>query len=45
MMAEDQADIDKKEYYMKEFRKMIEKQESANMSGPRIVSSGINAIR
>jgi len=30
---------------MKEFRKMVEKQESANMAGPRVVSSGINAIR
>jgi len=43
--AEDDGNIKMKEYYMKEFTKMIEKEESANMAGPRIVSSGINAIR
>ena len=43
--AEDVGNIELKEYYMKEFRKMIEKEESAHMAGPRVVSSGINAIR
>ena len=44
-LAEDRGEIDMKEYFMKEFRKMIEKQDSARMSGPRVLSSGMNAIR
>ena len=44
-MAEDEGDPEKREYFMKEFRKKIEKQESARIYGPRIVSPGFNAIR
>ena len=43
--AEDQMDIDAKEYFMKEFRKIIEKQESARMGGHRKIMAGISAIR
>ena len=44
-MAEDEGDPEKKEYFMKQFRKKIEQQESARIYGPRIVSPGFNAIR
>tara|TARA_R100000458_G_scaffold59704_1_gene71254 strand:+ start:274 stop:1323 length:1050 start_codon:yes stop_codon:yes gene_type:complete len=44
-LAEDTMDIEAKEYFMKEFRKIVEKNESAKIYGPRIVTSGINAIR
>ena len=44
-IAEDQMEIEAKEYFMKEFRRMIEKQESSKIYGPRTVMTGINAIR
>ncbi len=43
-IAEDSMEIEVKEYFMKEFRKMIEKKESAYSAGPRMVRSGSNAI-
>lgn len=33
--AEDQMDIEKKEYLMREFKRLVEKHESAKISGPR----------
>ena len=44
-VAEDRLDIEAKEYFLREFRRMLEAHESAQVWGPRIVSSGINAIR
>ena len=44
-MAEDQRDIELKEYFMREFRKMVEKQESSKIWGARLVVPASNAIR
>ena len=44
-VAEDRLDIEAKEYFLREFRRMLEAHESAQVWGPRIVSSGLNAIR
>jgi hypothetical protein len=44
-LAEDVAQIELKEYMMKEFRRMLEKYENSRISGLRIISSGANAIR
>ena len=44
-VAEDTGNFEVKEYMLKEFRKMIEKHERTMMSGPRVISSGIHAIR
>ena len=44
-IAEDKMQIEEKEYFMKEFRKIIEKQESARMGGHRKIMAGISAIR
>ena len=33
--AEDQMEIEKKEYFMREFKKLVEKHESSKISGPR----------
>ena len=44
-MAEDQRDIELKEYLMREFRKMVEKQESSKIWGARLVVPASNAIR
>ena len=43
--AEDQMDIDAKEYFMKEFRKMIEKNEGGKFNGYRHAVAGSHAIR
>tara|TARA_Y100000296_G_scaffold55700_1_gene63923 strand:+ start:256 stop:645 length:390 start_codon:yes stop_codon:yes gene_type:complete len=43
--AEDAKEIKEKEYYMREFWKIIERQEDTKLAGPRIISSGYNAIR
>ena len=43
--AEDMRDIEGKEYYMKEFRKMVEKHESSKVKTGRFISSGAHAIR
>ena len=44
-VSEDSRDIEGKEYYIREFRKMIEKHESAKIAGPRRVMPGVGAIR
>ena len=44
-VAEDQMNIEVKEYMMKEFRKMVEKHENSKVAGPRMIMPGHNAIR
>ena len=44
-IAEDAMNIEMKDYFMKEFRKMVEKYDSTRVWGPRIVVSGSHAIR
>jgi len=44
-LMEDQLDIKGKEYFMKEFQRMVEKHESSKVTGPRQLMSGNNAIR
>ena len=44
-LAEDAGKLEIKEYFMKEFKKMIEKHENSRISGLRIVSVGSHAIR
>ena len=44
-IAEDQLNIEVKEYMMREFRRMLEKHENSKVSGPRMIMSGNNAIR
>ena len=44
-MAEEVMELDAKEYFMREFKRMIEKQASSNISGPRTVLAGKNSIR
>ena len=44
-LAEDAANIEAKEYLMRQFKKMIEKYENSRISGLRIMSPGSHAIR
>ena len=44
-VAEDQMNIEVKEYMMREFKRMLEKHESSKVSGSRMIMSGRNAIR
>ena len=44
-LAEDTMDIEQKEYFMREFRKMIEKHENGKVASPRRVMPGSHAIR
>ena len=44
-IAEDQLEIDAKQYFMKEFYKMLEKHENSKVWGQRIVVPGAHAIR
>ena len=44
-IAEDMANIEAKEYFMREFKKMVEKHESSRISGPRMIVPGSHAIR
>ena len=44
-LAEDENNIDLKEYMMREYKKHIEIYESSLMKGPRMISSGHHAIR
>lgn len=44
-IAEDNMEIDKKEYFMKEFSKMIEKNDSGRFNGYRHAIAGQHAIR
>jgi len=44
-MAEDAMNLEMKEYFMKEFRKMVEKHESGKIWGSRRIMTGSGAIR
>jgi len=44
-LAEDRVDIDQKEYFMREFRKMLEKHENSKIWGARMMIPGPSAIR
>ena len=44
-IAEDVMDVERKEYFMREFRKMVEKHENAKTTGPRMIMPGNMAIR
>ena len=44
-LAEDQLDLKSREYFLKEFRKMMERQENARAHGSRRVMPGNHAIR
>jgi len=44
-MAEDMMDIEQKEYYMREFRRILEKHESSKIWGSRTVVPGSHGIR
>ena len=44
-LAEDMADLKRKEYFMSEFRKMVERYNNTRVAGLRIMSSGYHAIR
>ena len=44
-VSEDVANIDGKEYFMREFRKMVEKHNNSRIRGPRMVIPGAHAIR
>lgn len=44
-LAEDQMNIEVKEYMMREFRRMLEKHESSKVAGPRMIMPGPNALR
>jgi len=44
-LAEDQMDIERKEYFMREFRRILEKHESSKIRGPRMMIPGGHGIR
>ena len=44
-VAEDQGDIEQKEYNMREFRRILEKHESSKIRGPRMIIPGGHGIR
>jgi len=44
-VAEDMMQLDEKEYYMKEFRYLLEKHQSSKIWGSRTTVPGIHAIR
>jgi len=44
-ISEDQMDLEGKEYYMREFRRILEKHESSKIWGARMIGSGPSAIR
>ena len=44
-LAEDALNMDMREYFMREFRRMLEKHESAKVAGPRRIMPGSHAIR
>ena len=44
-VAEDQGDIEQKEYNMREFRRILEKHESSKIRGPRMMIPGSHGIR
>ena len=44
-MREDTKDIEGKEYFMREYKKILERHESGKIGGVRIIGSGSHAIR
>lgn len=44
-MAEDQKDFKQRDYFMAQFHKMVEQDNSSKISGSRNISPGLNAIR
>ena len=44
-ISEDQMDLEGKEYYMREFRRILEKHESSKIWGSRVMIPGSSAIR
>tara|TARA_R110000824_G_scaffold110418_1_gene258378 strand:+ start:3598 stop:3999 length:402 start_codon:yes stop_codon:yes gene_type:complete len=44
-LAEDEGNIQLKEYFLKEFRRILEKNESSKIKGIRVMSTGGHAIR
>ena len=44
-MAEDKRDFKSKEYFMKQFKELVEKKQSANIWGPRVIVPGSGSIR
>jgi hypothetical protein len=44
-MAEDKKDFKSKEYFMKQFKQLVEKKQSANIWGPRVIVPGKGSIR
>ena len=44
-LAEDQGDMEQKEYNMREFRRILEKHESSKVRGPRMMIPGGHGIR
>ena len=44
-MAEDRGEIEQKEYFMREFRRILEKHESSKVRGPRVMIPGSHGIR
>ena len=44
-LAEDMRDIEAKEYYTREFRKMVERHQSSLIKTGRFISSGAHAVR
>ena len=44
-VAEDQMDLERKEYFMREFRRIIEKHESSKIWGARMITAGPASIR
>ena len=44
-LAEDAGQMEMREYFLKEFRKMVEKSESSRIYGSRMIMPGSNAIR
>ena len=39
------ANIEAKEYFMREFKKMVEKHENSKIKGPRMIIPGSHGIR
>ena len=44
-IAEDAGNIELKEYFMREYKKILERHESSKIGGVRIIGPGSHAIR
>ena len=44
-LAEDSAELEARQYFMREFKKILEKHESGKIRGPRVISPGSHSIR